>query len=48
MVKCPHYKQPVSNSKFLYKTDYSIVECDNCGNKMKINNNFGDVCGALA
>jgi len=49
MIKCPQCEQPVSNSKFLFKTDYSIVECDNCGYQMKIkiNRNFSGIIGAL-
>ena len=41
MIQCPQCQREISEYKFLFKSDYSIVECDNCGKKLKIKRTWG-------
>ncbi len=57
MIKCPKCGKPLNGFKLLFKMDYSVIECGNCGSKwnLKIKKNksllwgvSGGVFAALA
>ncbi len=57
MIKCPKCDKPLNGFKLLFKTDYSKIECGNCGSKwnLKVKKNksllwgvSGGVFGPLA
>ncbi len=55
MIKCPKCDKPLNGFKLLFKSNYSKIECGNCGSKwnLKVSKNkfyriFGGVFGALS
>jgi DNA-directed RNA polymerase subunit RPC12/RpoP len=55
MIRCPECNDPLNGFKLLFKSDYSKIECGNCGSKwnLKVRRNkfyriFGAVFGVVS
>ncbi len=55
MISCPECGEPLDSDKLLFKMDYSVIECANCGSRwnLKVRRNkfyrvFGAIFGCLS